>query len=433
MLAANLIFYGWGEPVLIIVMLISIFTNYICGLFIEKNRGNKKLMKFYLLVSLIISIGLLAVFKYTGFLTDMLRQIPPFAFMPKIDLPLPIGISFYTFQTVSYTIDVYRGDTKAQKSIVSFGTYVSFFPQLIAGPIVRYIDIAKMLENRKENIRQFAEGVKLFLVGLAKKVLIANQMGVLWDTLRGTNDLGIIGAWVGIIAYAFQIYFDFAGYSDMACGLGKMFGFEFMKNFNYPYISKSITEFWRRWHISLSTWFRDYVYIPLGGNRGKFARIIFNLFLTWFLTGLWHGASLNFIEWGLYYFITLVLEKYVFGKYIKKLPFALQHIYSLFFILIGWVIFYFDDQSKLFSYIVGMFTLNNGIVGKDSLSIIISYLPLLLCGVFASVPLWKDQYLKIKDKKYTVIFETVFCATILLLCTASLVNQSYNPFLYFRF
>lgn len=433
MLAANLIFYGWGEPVLIVIMVISIITNYVCGLLIEKNRDNKRLTKAYLLVSLIISLGLLGVFKYTGFLTDLLRQIPPFAFMPKIELPLPIGISFYTFQTLSYTIDVYCGDTKAQKSVISFGTYVSFFPQLIAGPIVRYVDIADMLDGRRENIKQFAEGVKLFLVGLAKKVIIANQMGVLWDSLRNISDMGVVGAWFGIASYAFQIYFDFSGYSDMACGLGKMFGFEFMKNFNYPYISRSITEFWRRWHISLSTWFRDYVYIPLGGNRCKFPRIIFNLFITWFLTGMWHGASLNFIEWGLYYFIILVLEKYVYGKYLDKVPAFVQHLYSIIIILFGWTIFYFEDQSELLTYAINMFTLKSGIISCDSFSIIVSYLPLFVCGALTSLPCWKNFYLKIKDKKYTIIAETFFCAAILLLCTASLVNQSYNPFLYFRF
>lgn len=434
LLLANMVFYGWGEPVFILIMIVSIMTNYICGLLIEKYHDNQKRKKAFLVLSLVISLGLLAVFKYTGFVSDILRKIPPFAFMPKISLPLPIGISFYTFQTISYTIDVYRSDTKAQKNIISFGTYVSFFPQLIAGPIVRYVDIEGMLDKRRETISRFAEGIKLFLVGLAKKVLIANQMGLMWDTLRETADAnGIIGTWIGIIAFAFQIYFDFSGYSDMACGLGKMFGFEFMKNFNYPYISKSITEFWRRWHISLSMWFRDYVYIPLGGNRKKLPRVIFNLFVVWALTGLWHGANFNFIAWGIYYFVILVLEKYVFGKYLEKLPSALQHIYALFFILTGWAIFYFEDLTQLIRCFGCMFTLQNGIIGADTAKVALSYLPLMLAAALASVPMCKNLYLKIEDRKITAVLEMVFCAAVLLLCTASLINQSYNPFLYFRF
>lgn len=432
LLLANLVFYGWGEPVFVIIMLISIAVNYCAGVLIEKHRDNKKRSRLILTISLVISLGLLAVFKYTGFVSDILRHIPPFAFMPKINLPLPIGISFYTFQTLSYTIDVYRGDTKAQKNIVSFGTYVSFFPQLIAGPIVRYVDIAKMLEGRKEKLSKFANGVMIFIIGLAKKVLIANQMGVLFESLQ-SGKMGTLASWIGIIAYAFQIYFDFSGYSDMACGLGKMFGFEFMKNFNYPYMSKSITDFWRRWHISLGSWFRDYVYIPLGGNRRKTPRVIFNLFITWALTGLWHGANFNFILWGIYYFLILVLEKYVWGKYLEKLPSIMRHVYALFFILIGWTIFYFEDFTQLTVYLSGMFTLNSGILTHDGLTIVLSYIPLLTAAAIASMPLFKNLYLKNKDRKQTAVLEVVFCAAVLVLCTASLVNQDYNPFLYFRF
>ncbi len=434
LLLSNFVFYGWGEPVFILIMIVSITVNYVFGLLIEKYRDNRKRAKTFLVLSVVISLGLLAVFKYAGFASDILRSIPPFAWAPKISLPLPIGISFYTFQTLSYTIDVYRGDAKAQRNAVSFGTYVSFFPQLIAGPIVRYRDIAKMLEERKESAAQFAEGVGLFTIGLAKKVLIANQMGVLWDTLRaGVSENGIIGAWIGITAFAFQIYFDFSGYSDMACGLGKMFGFEFMKNFNYPYISKSITEFWRRWHISLGTWFRDYVYIPLGGNRRGLPRVIFNLFVVWFLTGLWHGANFNFIAWGLYYFAILALEKYVYGRYIEKLPAVLRHVYALLLILVGWTIFYFEDMGQFARYLGCMFSVSGGIISRDAMSVIISYLPLLLCAAFASLPFCKNAYLNLREKNYVKIGEIVFCAVILLLCTASLVNQSYNPFLYFRF
>lgn len=435
LLLSNLVFYGWGEPVLILIMLVSILTNYICGLFIEKYYNNQKCRKVFLVLSLVISLGLLGVFKYAGFVSDILRQLPPFMFMPKINLPLPIGISFYTFQTISYTIDVYRGSTKAQKNIVSFGTYVSFFPQLIAGPIVRYVDIAGMLESRKENLNQFADGVKLFIAGLSKKVLIANQMGVLWDLLRAElHTGGVLGAWTGIIAFAFQIYFDFSGYSDMARGLGKMFGFEFLENFNYPYISKSITEFWRRWHISLSTWFRDYVYIPLGGNRCKNPKVIFNLFVIWGLTGLWHGASFNFLIWGLYYFALLVMEKYIYGKYLEQAPVCLRRIYALFFILIGWTIFYFEDWEQLIQCFKSMFTLGDGGIGSiDAVSIILSYLPVLLSAAVASLPVWQTVYIKIKNRKVVAVLEVVFCLILLILCCASLVNQSYNPFLYFRF
>lgn len=434
LLAANLVFYGWGEPVFILIMLVSIVSNYIFGLLIEKCRGNIKCKRVLLILSLVISLGLLGVFKYTGFVSDILRSVPPFAFMPKIRLPLPIGISFYTFQTISYVIDVYRGDTKAQRSLVSFGTYVSFFPQLIAGPIVRYADIAKMLDSRRETISQFAKGIKLFTIGLGKKVLIANQMGVLWNTLRAMTDAGgVLSAWIGIISFAFQIYFDFSGYSDMARGLGNMFGFEFMKNFNYPYISRCITEFWRRWHISLSTWFRDYLYIPLGGNRKGISRTIFNLLVVWFLTGLWHGANFNFILWGLYYFVILILEKYVFGKYIERLPGALRHIYALVLILIGWVIFSFEDMGLLIGYLSNMFSLGGGIISMDAAAVIISYLPLIIVSAIASLPLLKNVYYRCYDKKYARILEMVSVMLILLLCTASLVNQGYNPFLYFRF
>ncbi len=432
LLIANLVFYGWGEPVFVLIMAASIVSNYIFGLLIEKYRDNKRLSRTFVVFALVISFALLGIFKYAGFVSDLLRQIPPFSGLPHIDIALPIGISFYTFQAVSYIIDIYRADTKAQRSLINFGTYISFFPQLIAGPIVRYRDIEDMLDNRRENIHQFADGVRLFAIGLSKKVLIANQTGMLFDSLRAENS-GIIGAWVGIIAYAFQIYFDFSGYSDMACGLGKMFGFEFIKNFDYPYISKSITEFWRRWHISLSTWFRDYVYIPLGGNRRSTPRIIFNLFAVWALTGLWHGASLNFVLWGIYYFVLLVLEKYVYGRFLNKLPSALKHVYALFFILIGWVIFYFEDIPSLAGYISRLFTLSDGVIGAAALSTIISYIPLLAAAVFASTPAAKSIWLKSRGGKAAAVMETAAAAAALILCTAALVSQSYNPFLYFRF
>ena len=430
----SLIFYAWGEPIYVGIMIFSTAFDYCNGMLIEtfRKKHNEKICKIVIIMSVVVNLGILAFFKYTDFVITNINNLFG-ASVSLLQIALPIGISFYTFQTLSYTIDVYLGKVKVQHNIINFGMYVSMFPQLIAGPIVRYTDIAKMLDERRENISQFADGIKLFAVGLAKKVLIANQMGVLWDTIRGTSSNGIVGAWIGIISYAFQIYFDFSGYSDMACGLGKMFGFEFMKNFNYPYVSKTITEFWRRWHISLSSWFRDYVYIPLGGNRCKLPRVIFNLFAVWALTGLWHGANFNFIAWGIYYFVILVLEKYVYGKYLEKLPSLLKHIYALFLILLGWTIFYFEDFGQFATYLTSMFTLKNGIIGGDTLSTILMYLPILIVTAMASLPIWKNTYLKLKDKKYMGVLEIAFCAVVIVLCTASLVNQSYNPFLYFRF
>ena len=433
LLIVNLIFYGWGEPVLILIMLISIAVNFVCGILIENHRHNERLKKVFLIISLVVSLGLLGAFKYLGFLTDILRQLPVFAFLPKIKLALPIGISFYTFQTLSYTVDVYRREVPAQRSFVAFGTYVSFFPQLIAGPIVRYSDVAGQLVGREESVSKFASGIRRFSVGLAKKVLIANHMGLLWDTLRTTPDMGVAGAWVGIIAFSLQLYFDFAGYSDMAIGLGRMFGFEFIENFNYPYISKSITEFWRRWHISLGSWFRDYVYIPMGGNRCKIPRHIFNLFIVWGLTGLWHGANFNFVLWGLYYFVLLVLEKYVYGKALEKLPSFIKHIYALFFIILGWTLFYFEDFGALTLHLGMMFGQSEFSVGKDALSIIISYIPLLTVSLLACVPVWRNIYSKIHTKKWSGLIETVLVFAVIIICTAALVNDSYNPFLYFRF
>ncbi|MCD8390575.1 MAG: MBOAT family protein [Firmicutes bacterium] len=434
LLIANLVFYGWGEPVFVLIMAASVVSNFIFGLLIDKYRDNKRLSKTFVIFALAVSFGLLGAFKYAGFFADILRQIPLLSMLPKIKLSLPIGISFYTFQAVSYIIDVYRNDTPAQKSIVNFGTYISFFPQLIAGPIVRYADIREQLENRRESINQFADGIRVFTVGLAKKVLIANQMGLFWESVKDCgNDMGTLGAWIGIAAYTLQIYFDFSGYSDMAVGLGRMFGFEFMRNFNYPYVSESITDFWRRWHISLSSWFRDYVYIPLGGNRRKTPRVIFNLFVVWALTGFWHGASFNFIFWGVYYFVLLVLEKYVYGKYLERLPSAFRHIYALFFVMIGWVIFTFESGSEMLDYFRLMFTPGNGVIGGAALSASLSYLPLGAAAVIACTPLGKNVWCKIKSTRVCGAAEIVLCAAALVICTAALVSDSYNPFLYFRF
>lgn len=429
----NLLFYGWGEPTLIVLMLINIAINYAGGYFVDKFRDNKKKQKLFLVLTCVIDIGTLAVFKYTGMLVDTVNMLP-FLNLPTPEISLPIGISFYTFQTMSYVIDVYRDDAPVSKNPINFGTYVALFPQLIAGPIVRYRDVADQLVNRRETMDMFVRGVNVFLVGLAKKVLIANPMGTLNTSIFATTDEnGIVGTWIGIIAYSFQLYFDFSGYSDMACGLGNMLGFEFLKNFDYPYISKSVTEFWRRWHISLSTWFKEYVYIPLGGNRKGVKRQVINLLIVWGLTGIWHGASWNFVLWGLYYGIMLIVEKFLLKKILDKLPGFVQHIYTIFIIIIGWGLFYFTDMSQLGTFLINLFDFSKGICGEQALTLILHYLPVLLAAGFASTPIATNLYKKIENKKHVWILQTLFSVVILVLCTASLVSSSYNPFLYFRF
>lgn len=426
----NLIFYGWGEPKLVVLMVISTLVNYISGLLIGKFKNedgsNKAGAKAVLIVSIIINISLLGYFKYAGFIGNILH-------LNVGEIPLPIGISFYTFQTMSYTIDVYRNDAHTQKNFITFGTYVSLFPQLIAGPIVRYRDVEAQLIERKENLEQFTDGVKIFMIGLCKKVLLANQMGRLWDIMRADETAGVLGSWVGIIAYTFQIYFDFCGYSEMAIGLGKMFGFDFLINFDYPYISSSITEFWRRWHISLSTWFKEYIYIPLGGNRKGLARQILNMFVVWTLTGIWHGANYNFILWGIYFFILLVLEKSFLLKLLKKAPKVLTHIYALFFIMLGWVIFFFEDMHELWSYIGRLFIPSSGLISHDCLVNVIAYAPLLVIAAFACTPAAKNLYSLIEKKSWSWIPDMILCLLGLIVSTASLVSSGYNPFLYFKF
>lgn len=429
----NLIFYGWGEPKLVLLMVFNIFFNYIGGWLVDKYRADAKKKKLFLILTCVLDIGILAVFKYTGMITETLNMLP-FLNIPELQISLPIGISFYTFQTMSYVIDVYRDDAPVSKNFINFGTYVALFPQLIAGPIVRYRDVAEQLVNRRETLEMFTRGVKLFMVGLAKKVIIANTMGTLTTNIFATTDEnGVVGTWVGIIAYTFQIYFDFSGYSDMACGLGNMMGFEFLKNFNYPYIAKSITDFWRRWHISLSTWFKEYVYIPLGGNRKGVKRQILNLLIVWGLTGLWHGAAYNFVLWGLYYGLLLILEKFVLKKFLDRLPSFVQHIYTLFIIIIGWGLFYFTDVGQLGEFMVDLFNFGNGICGDQALNLIMSNLPMLIIAAVASTPLATMLYTRFEHTRFMWIPETLYCMGVLAVSTASLVNQSYNPFLYFRF
>lgn len=429
----NLIFYGWGEPKLVLLMVFNIFFNYIGGWLVDKYRADAKKKKLFLILTCVLDIGILAVFKYTGMITETLNMLP-FLNIPELKISLPIGISFYTFQTMSYVIDVYRDDAPVSKNFINFGTYVALFPQLIAGPIVRYRDVAEQLVNRRETLEMFTRGVKLFMVGLAKKVIIANTMGTLTTNIFATTDEnGVVGTWVGMIAYTFQIYFDFSGYSDMACGLGNMLGFEFLKNFNYPYIAKSITDFWRRWHISLSTWFKEYVYIPLGGNRKGVKRQILNLLIVWGLTGLWHGAAYNFVLWGLYYGLLLILEKFVLKKFLDRLPSFVQHIYTLFIVIIGWGLFYFTDVGQLGEFMVDLFNFGNGICGNQAFNLIMSNLPMLIIAAVASTPLAAMLYNRFEHTRFMWIPETLYCMGVLAVSTASLVNQSYNPFLYFRF
>lgn len=432
----SLIFYGWGEPSFVLLMIFSIAFNWLAGLLVGKYRNNKKRCKAVLVASVVLNLALLGVFKYTGFVVDTLKAVFPFmrSYATPI-IPLPIGISFYTFQAMSYVIDVYRNDTSVQKNPVYFGTYVALFPQLIAGPIVRYRDIADQLENRHENVAQFASGIKLFTVGLAKKVLLANQLIALWNVLRESSATnGVLGSWVGIIAYTLHIYFDFGGYSDMAIGLGRMFGFEFLKNFDYPYISRSISEFWRRWHISLSTWFKEYVYIPLGGNRHGLARTLLNTAIVWMLTGLWHGASWNFMLWGVYFGIIIIIEKLFLGKYLEKAPAFLSHLYAIFLFTFGWVLFDFTDMGQMRDFIVSLFNGGSvGLISHDALVYVLAYLPVLIISIIASTPLVSNLHKKIENRAWCGYADAALVLIALVICTASLVSSGYNPFIYFRF
>lgn len=430
----SLLFYAWGEPVYVCLMVFSTILDYTCGRLVDKYRGTAK-AKLGLMISVLTNLGLLFFFKYTDFFIETINGIFHNE-LPLLNLPLPIGISFYTFQTMSYTIDVYRGDAKVQKNLLSFGAYVSLFPQLIAGPIVRYQDIADQLNESSHSFDKFGDGVKRFVTGLGKKVLLANNIGLLWNTISASSNLTVVGAWLGIIAFGFQIYFDFSGYSDMAIGLGKMFGFEFLENFNYPYISKSITEFWRRWHISLGTWFRDYVYIPLGGNRKGLPVQVRNIAVVWLLTGFWHGASWNFVLWGMLYGVLLMIEKLVLLKWLKKAPGFIGHCYTLFFVLMGWVLFAFDDISTGIFYCGAMFGRNAEFLNGQTIYQLLSCLPLLLICVFASTPFAKTAYQKASNKcseGLLVTADGLGIVFVIMLSVSYLISGSYNPFLYFRF
>ena len=435
LLIVSLVFYAWGEPKYVFLMIFSILVNYIFGRLMDKHRENKKRLKLLLVLSVVIDIGLLSVFKYTDFIITNVNAIFGANF-DLLNIALPIGISFYTFQAMSYTIDVYRNDVRVQKNLIDFGMYITMFPQLIAGPIVRYADVQDQLAERSVTTADFFEGVMRFVVGLGKKVLLANQMGAVWSDIYALGgDVSALMAWTGAIAYTFQIYFDFSGYSDMAIGLGRMFGFKFPENFRYPYQSVSITDFWRRWHITLSTWFKEYLYIPLGGNRRGLARQALNLLIVWSLTGFWHGAGWNFVMWGLYYFVILFIEKLFLLKALDKLPKFFRHVYALLLIIIGWVIFASDDVSVLLPYLGSMFGANGAVGGMDVYTLLTKAVLLIICCI-ASTELPKKLFLSAAgamNEKAAFTLKSVLTIALLALSMILLIGDSYNPFLYFRF
>lgn len=437
---SSMIFYFYGEPKYVLLMLFTIFTAYIGAILIEKYKDTK-LKKVFFIITLAISLGLLGIFKYSDFMISNINSLLN-TNLSLLRIALPIGISFYTFQLISYVIDVYNGKVKLQKSFIKLATYVSLFPQLIAGPIVRYETVEDELENRNHSFENFSYGATRFIIGLSKKVLIANSLGELANVFINTDEKSIILYWIYGIAYSLQIYLDFSAYSDMAIGLGRIFGFHFLENFNYPYISKSITEFWRRWHISLSTWFRDYVYIPLGGNRCSKGRHFLNMFVVWALTGLWHGFGWNFIAWGLYYFVLLVLEKSFLLKWLEKIPKVFQHLYALFLINFGWVLFSIEDSGKLIEYIKIMFGFGGAkVVDETAIYYLAGYGALMIIGAIASTPIlsWlKDKIVnaKMNEGFRTAILEVIAPIAawiVLIISIAYLAGESFNPFLYFRF
>ena len=438
----SLLFYAWGEPKYVFLMLFSITMDFFMGQMVAKSkaRNNRKAAKRFLTISIVVNLSILAFFKYADFIIGTINSVAGLS-LPMLSVPLPIGISFFTFQTMSYVIDVYKGATKVQKNWVNCGTYVSMFPQLIAGPIVQYKTIAEQMEHRKENASDFAEGIHRFLLGMGKKVLLANTIGLLCDAVMALEitQVPVLTAWLGAIAYTFQIYFDFSGYSDMAIGLGKMFGFHFLENFNYPYISRSITEFWRRWHISLSSWFKEYVYIPLGGNRRGVLLQARNILVVWMLTGIWHGASWNYVLWGVYYGILLMLEKFLLKPVLKHLPGVLQNVYTMVLVIFGWVLFKCEDLSYCFSYLKAMVGgFHAGWIGRESMYLLRNYGVLLVILLFGCTMIPKKMGQRITGKfgetSWIGLFlRIVWYGGIFLISLAYLVDATYNPFLYFRF
>lgn len=429
LLAANLLFYGWGEPWFLPVILVTAAANWWMGR--QMGRcADRQCQRLWLAAALVVDLGLLVAFKYTGF---VLKSIGLGQLLPG-PIPLPLGISFYTFQVVSYMVDIYRNTVPVENSLVSFSTYMTFFPQLIAGPIVRYDELRTQLSGRQETWHKIADGFCLLMIGLGKKMLLANPMGELWEGLRAlTGNIGILGAWAGAAAFTLQIYFDFSGYSDMARGLGRMFGFEIPINFRYPYAAQSIQDFWRRWHITLSSWFRDYVYIPLGGSRRGAGRTIVNLFAVWSLTGLWHGAAWNYVLWGVYYFVLLTAERLIGQARLARVPRVLRHILTMALVMVGWVLFAIEDFGALGAYLFAMFSLSGGVLSAQAAVWVLSYLPLMVAAAFASLP-FAANFVRRKNQSAPVRWGApVYCLLLLAAGTAALAAQSYNPFLYFRF
>lgn len=436
LLLSSLVFYAWGEPRYVIWMLLAITLGYIFGLLIERFKEKKRISKLFMILSVASSLAMLGYFKYVDFFIGNFNAITGLS-IPLLKIALPIGISFYTFQILSYTVDVYRGDVAAQKNPIDLAAYVALFPQLIAGPIVRYSDVAEQLKSRTHSFEKTALGARRFMIGLGKKILIANILGELCDTFRASDDKSVLFFWLYAVAYSLHIYFDFSGYSDMAIGLGKIFGFDFLENFNYPYISASITEFWRRWHMSLGSWFRDYVYIPLGGNRVSRLRHLFNIFVVWMLTGFWHGAAWNFIVWGLFFAVLLMVEKLWLLKYLKKSR-VLSHIYVAILIIISFVIFDASSMGQAFSYIGSMFGAGGyPLVSTEFLYYFRSYGVVLILGIIGATPLPKKLWNRIAatniGSNIMTFAEPIALSALLLCCSAYLVDGSYNPFLYFRF
>lgn len=437
LLLISLIFYAWGEPVYVFLMMFTTVFDYLIGLLINKYRRNKIKSKRIFIFAVLVNLGILGFFKYYGFVIENINSV----FSLNIgynQLPLPIGISFYTFQTLSYVIDVYLDKVKVQKSLISFGLYVTMFPQLVAGPIVRYTDIDYQLKHRTHSMNKFGEGVDRFIQGLSKKVLLANNIGMIFTSIQqyDASEISVLTAWLAIAAYTLQLYFDFSGYSDMAIGLGKMLGFDFIENFNYPYISKSVTEFWRRWHISLGSWFREYVYIPLGGNRCSTIFQLRNLCIVWFLTGLWHGADWNFILWGLYYGLILIIEKFLLKDILERMPSFIQHIYTMVLVMIGWTFFGIESIQKSLEYIKVMFFLNgNKIIDSTFIYYLHTNLILLIILILCSTPIVNKVFKKIikNGRMEGVTLAVTVQFVLLFLSIAYLVNETYNPFLYFRF
>ncbi len=426
LLFSSLAFYFMGEPVYILLLLFSSVSDFVHGLIIDKLRGRRG-AKIALVSAIVINLLMLGFFKYADFFISLVNSALGTQ-IPLLNIPLPIGISFFTFQTMSYSIDVFRGDTAPSKNLLNFGAYVTLFPQLIAGPIVRYRTVAAELENRKSTISDVSSGMLRFSVGLGKKVLIANMLGEFCSAFRNASEPSTLFYWVYAVAYCLQIYFDFSGYSDMAIGMGRMFGFNFPENFNYPFISKSLSEFWRRWHITLGTWFRDYVYFPLGGSRVGKIKLLRNLFVVWLLTGLWHGAAVNFVLWGLSFFVLLSIEKLFLGKYLQKAPVALQIAYTIFFTLVTFVIFGSADGGTISGDLSGFFGLANlPFVSGETLYYVKSFAPVIIFAAIGATPLPKKIF-----SRYSAL-EPIFIAAVIILSTACLVNGSFNPFLYFRF